>query len=125
MNFTLEDAAIFVPALAVVSIVLGLVLHFVNKLQDRQSRERERASTVPGLPPVDTRSDCVKTLEIVKKLWELHDIKDDNGTPIWYTPRTTLRRMTDLQDKQIEALLKLNESVTSLKELVRDETRNK
>ncbi len=89
---------------AIVAIVLSQVFSF---LMDFGAIPRAPVPTNPSAMDVESREMFTRMAADTRRLYEMHDRRDEDGVPLWYVPRS----MTKAVEEQTKVLQELHMSI--------------
>lgn len=101
-DLSIIDAGAFTGVLIAAGFIFRELWRFTEKVLDRRKAEA----------PVSAEGD--KLLKLTSDLWEWHNVRDENGLPLWYARRETLARLADSNEEQLKQLTKLNAIIDRL-----------
>jgi hypothetical protein len=120
-------AGLVTAVVALVELVKYLITRFIPPKQhlhedDQEKRDATRLNVQKITDELPKFFDSLnRTAQLVVKLWEVHDRRDQDGVPVWYVPRS----WAETQEKVVENLRQVAELTRrSLELLERIERRN-
>lgn len=106
----MEDAGVTAGIVAALVALAEAIKFMITRLVPQK----------PNLPKQElqqrdaTRDGVKKLVDVVDKLWDLHNQKDSDGIPVWYVPRSwltsqheiaaRLQQVADVQRRTLELL---------------------
>ena len=96
--------------------------------EDQRQRDATRegvALLVATIPELKKAMDAVHEVhDLSRKLWEVHDRRDEDGVPLWYVPRSLgntliqaveqMRQVSEIQRKTVETLDRIDRRLERL-----------
>lgn len=86
--FTSENIVIVVGAFIILERILVLI-QWGKKLNDIKKEQENMNRGISGIA------------SLAKKTWELHDVKDEDGVPVWYFRKSIDKLLEQLAESQI------------------------
>jgi len=102
MSDPLITGGIFGLCMALIEVIKYLVKEYKESNTDKKLKEIQNTANV------------LYDLKIVcDSLHNMHDVKDEDGTPIWYVPRASIKLQKDMQDS-LESMCHTQETMAGI-----------